>query len=471
MKLPLPFALSLSLVAVACTGSTGPSGPTGPKGSQGPPGSSGGGGTASISAVIPDHAFVERTIDVTLSGYATSWTDTTTIDFGPGITVSKVHAASPTSLVAEIAIDKTAAVGPRDVIVNASTGKETYASAFTVDLPMTFTFAGTAAQGSLAFIDLQVNDLTTPLDTTSESGLEGTTYTNLVLNLPDGVTMQEITSAADYSMQALVSIDVDAKPGTYDVDLISGPAGASTDVDFPVPKGLTIASRTATPLTSGTSVNGNVKTAYASTLYSFAPSSSSATVVSLNASSSGAGDPIFALLPKSGHFSDLISYGSSYTTVTTSTDAFYAVYWDDSGDTGPYSMLATGAAPAAQAAASAGDGTEAGAVPATMFPFLLTGGNLTTSTSADWVMVTTGAGDGGKTLTAQTLGDPNTDVEVLIYDSNGSLDPALDDEDDGGNVSAQTTVTASSVYYVVFQSGYLDWSSADTTYEGLLTVQ
>ena len=471
MKAWRAIVLFVGMAVAACTGSAGPAGQTGPKGSPGAPGMSGGGGTASVSAVIPDHAFVARTLEVTISGYATNWTDSTTIDFGSGITVSKVHAASPTALVAQIAIDKTATVGPRDVTVNASAGKETYASAFSVDLPMTLTFAGTGAQGSLAFINIQVNDLSTPLDTTAESSLFGTTYTNLALTLPAGVTMQEITSAADYSMQALVSVDLDTTPGTFDADLVSGPPGASNDVDFPAPKAITIAARTATSLTSGTTVNGNTKTAYASDLYSFTPSSASQLVVSFNASSSTAGDPIFALLPSSGHFSDLINYGATYTTLTSSTDKFYAIYRDDSGMTGTYQMLATGEAPAGSASASTSDGTMATAVPATAFPFVLNDGNLTTSTSADWVEVTTGAGDGGKTLTAQTLGDPDTDVELVIYDMNGAADAALDDEDSGGSVSAETTVTASSVYYVVFKAGALDWSTSDTTYTGLITVQ
>ncbi|MFI5288196.1 MAG: hypothetical protein ACHQ17_01035, partial [Polyangia bacterium] len=41
--------------------------------------------TPSVSAVSPAMVFLGRTKDVQVSGYATMWTDTTTIDFGPGV--------------------------------------------------------------------------------------------------------------------------------------------------------------------------------------------------------------------------------------------------------------------------------------------------------------------------------------------------------------------------------------------------
>jgi hypothetical protein len=460
------FALIMGVSIAACSGSEGPTGPKGDTGAKGSPGT-GAAGTASISAVIPNHAFVERTINVTVSGYATSWTDATTLDFGTGITVKSVHAASPTSLVAEIEIGKAATVGTRDVVVTAGSSKETYAAAFTIDQPATVTFQGTGAQGSLGFVNIQVNDLSTPLDTTAESSLFGTTYTNLALTVPTGVTVQEIVSATLYSMQALVSIDLDAPAGTFDLDLVSGPPSTSTDIDFPNPKALTIAKRSATALTSGTAADGTNK-AFQSELFSFAPSSASSTVVSFN--STAPSDPIIALLPKSGHFADLINYGASYTTLTTSTDAFYLVFWDDTGAPGAYTLTAEGTPPAAQVDASAADGVMSGAVVASAFPFVLNNGNLSTATSMDWVMITTGAGDDGKTLTAATLGDPNTDVALDIFDSTGAVDAPLDSEETGGNVTAETTVSASTVYYVVFNAGQI-WSSSDTTYTGLITLQ
>src|SRR5579884_2296984 len=147
----------------ACGGSQGPAGPQGQQGAQGPqgpagPASSGASSTPSISDVQPSTAFLTRKAHVTISGYATSWTDATKVDFGAGITVSNVHAASPTALVADIAIDKTAALGPRDVVVTDTAGKDTYKQAFTVAPPAVLELQGSLAQGSIAIATVKLQD-------------------------------------------------------------------------------------------------------------------------------------------------------------------------------------------------------------------------------------------------------------------------------------------------------------------------
>jgi hypothetical protein len=222
-----------------------------------------------------------------------------------------------------------------------------------------------------------------------------------------------------------------------------------------------------------------VKTAYASALYSYTPSATLSIVdftATSNVSGANAG---FALLPKSGHFADIVGFyqaadgsGTSATTtlLPSSADIYYTVYWDNSGTVGAYTMGATGTAPAATHATTAADATEAGAVVATALPFLLTGGSLTTDTSIDWVKVTTGAGDGGKVIHVQTAGDPYTDVAVNILQSDGTTSIGGDDE--GGPIdTTSTAVTASTTYYVTFAAGQIDFDPSDGTYTGIIRLE
>src|SRR3954453_17925238 len=64
--------------------------------------------TPSVSLVQPLTVFLGRTLDVHLAGYGTNWNDMTTIDFGAGVTVNKVTAASETGLTVNITIAETA---------------------------------------------------------------------------------------------------------------------------------------------------------------------------------------------------------------------------------------------------------------------------------------------------------------------------------------------------------------------------
>jgi hypothetical protein len=416
---------------------------------------------------------------VTVSGYATSWTDKTTLDFGAGITVANVHAASPTALVADLTIDKAAALGARDVVVTDTSAKETYSQGVTVSPPAILTLQGSLAQGSIAFANLELQDQSTPFDTTgTQDPLSGAvTYTNLNFTVPNGVT-SSVNTATSNNVQILLTVDVDATVGAADLDLLSGPAGDTTDAEFPVPGGFTVTAQTATAL-GASPASGNVKSAYSSALYSYTPSAT-LSIVDITASSSVTGaNAGFALLPKSGHFADLVGFfqassgtGTSATTtlLPSSADVYYAIYWDNSGTVGAYTLGATGTAPAATHATTAADATETGAIVATALPFVLTGGTLTTATSIDWVKVTTGAGDAGKVIHVQTAGDPYTDVAVNILQSDGTTSIGGDDE--GGPIdTTSTAVTASTTYYVTFSAGQIDFDPSDGTYDGIIRLE
>jgi hypothetical protein len=467
----------------ACGGQTGPQGQQGQQGSKGDPGtagsSTGANATPSISDIQPAGAFLARAAHVTISGYATSWTDATTVDFGAGIQVANVHAASPTALVADITVAKTAAAGPRDVTVNDKAGKTTYKQAFTIKPPATVTVQGSLAQGSIAIANIKLEDQSTPFDTTGTSNpLTGqVTYTNLALTAPAGVTAT-IQQASANLVSYLILTDVDAAASPSDLDLVSGPAGdTANDVEFPAAGALTVTARTATPL-GADAFPGTIKTAYDSALCSYTAGSSAA-IVDVAASSTVKGaNPSFALLPKSGHFADLIGYfqptsgGSSTTTLLpASGDEYYAIYWDNSGTTGAFSLGATATPPAATHATTANDGTKAGAVAATALPFVLTGGSLAATTSMDWVKVTVAAADAGKSLHIQTVGDALTDVAVTVYQTDGTTPVNSTPLESGGPVDGTVPVATAGTYYVVFAAGQLAFDATHGTYSGIVRIQ
>lgn len=491
MKRYLAFGV-LGLFAVASaaacggSGSQGPqgepgeAGPPGPPGEAGPPGPGLDGGsslTPSVSAVIPDHAFLARNTQVTVSGYATNWSSTTKVDFGTNIKVNKITVASPTSLVVDITTDKAATIGLRDVKVTDGANTETYKGAFNVLSPIAATFQGVLAQGGLSIVTLKNLDVENPFDTTStQDPFTGAlTYTNIAINLSSGLTNQQIATVSDYSLQFLASVDVTAPAKMGDIDVLSGPPAADGGVatgtlEFPLPGGLSVTARTATALTSGTASTDNVANPYDSILYSITPTAAQ-TILDWSATTTGSGTPAVALLPSSGawgdQFANLIGYGASQTIITSAASPIYGVYWDNTGVTGPASVTATATPSAATAAAVASDATVPTAVVATALPFVLTGGDLTHSSNAgDWVKVTLPAG--ATTLHVQTIGDLNTDTLVSVT-TNGTTPAGTtgDQTETGSFVDATFTgLTAGSTYYVEFTPG--QFGGVTTDYIGVI---
>jgi hypothetical protein len=475
--------LGMAGVVGACGGgSQGPAGQTGPAGSNGvdgvngeagPPGSSTP-ANPSVSGVTPPQAFLARTVDVSISGYGTSWSSATTVDFGTGVKVNKITVASPTALVVNITTATTATTGARDVTVTDGTNKETFKGAFQLLAPISWAFQGTVAQGSLVLATATVLDTTTPLDTTQvpdpSNPFGGTIPGNLALTGPAGVSVSPI-SATDFGAVFELFIDVPATAGMFDLGLLSGPAGAMTDVDFPAPKALNLAARTATALTSGTPVMGTTATTYATSLYSFTPASAALSILDFTVSTtSKTATPALIVLPSDGKWADEVTSGqvstvpATFSLLTTATTPYYGVTFDNSGATGPFSVGATAVAPGATAATNATDGTKATAVNASKLPFVLTGGDLSKGTGTDWVKVTTTTA--GSTIRVQTVGDPLTDVAVTVYASDGATivgTPA----DTGTNLDASFTTTTVGAYYVAFSQGSY-YATPDTTYQAII---
>ncbi len=437
----LGIALSVGLSSAACSDGSSPSARPAPAvdaGSTAPPG-------ASISGVVPARVFLSRTSVVTLSGYATSWSDATRVDFGPGITVTSLAVASPTALQAIIVTARDTPTGLRDVVVHDRGNEQRYAGAFQVQPPVVASFEGTMAQGALAQVRLQVVDTSIPLDTTSVTSLSGVvSYPNIALSLPSGIANQATTSVSDFNASFVLSVDVDARPGTWDLAMTSGPAGATTE--FPAPGMIPLGARDPAPIVPGQPAAGVTSEAFDSRLYEVALQAP--TIVDLAVSSTmGILNPSVALLPSSGHFADLLGFGSLQTAV--SSGPLYPVYWENSGGIGPYDLNVVTTPVAQSVAATLADATPSGAIVVTALPFLLTDGDLSRGLGFDWVAVDA---PGPVTLRLQTTGDLQTDVRVTVYQDDG-VTVVGHSIDDGAAADGTAPLPAAGRYLILFSQG------------------
>jgi hypothetical protein len=476
--------LGVAGVVGACgSGAQGPTGQQGPAGMNGVDGTNGeagppGSGTAltpSVSGITPPQSFLARTTELTISGYGTSWSSSTTVDFGgTDIAVNKITVASPTALVVSISTAKSAAIGPRDVTVKDGVNTETYKGAFQVLSPLAVTFQGNVAQGGWVYANVKVLDLSTPLDTTTDptSGA----FTNLAVTAPAGVNSL-VTAAADYTATIEMQIDVDAMTGTGDLDLVSGPAGASTNVDSPAPKAFNVAAVTPTVLVAGTGVSGTTAATFDTSVYSFTPASASQTILDfgISTTSSTAAPGLYLLTDAkwADYATGAIAQtgGGTFSFVTTQATPLYAITWDQSGATGPFTLAGVvSTAAASTAAATATDGTTTTAIPATTFPFVLTGGDLSNNNGGgDWVKVKMPAGK--TSLRVQSSGDTQTDAVVAVTTDGSTVAGTTTDNTETGTIvdATFTGLTAGATYYVTFTegiSGQLNGSPTD--YTGIL---
>ena len=209
---PRLLAATALFVVAGCTGPVGPAGPAGTEGPTGNEGVAGPGYDApvSISAVVPRSLAVGLTADVTISGYATKWTDQSVVSFGAGVSVRAVKAASSSAMLATIDVSPTAAPGPRDVTVREGTTTTTF-KGFEVLPYASLSLVGTPIQGGLVRAHLVVNDpmFVFPASTTFNAG--------------SGVGLVRVEKQRSRSADVLLGVNLDAAPGARTVSFVTGP--------------------------------------------------------------------------------------------------------------------------------------------------------------------------------------------------------------------------------------------------------
>ena len=401
--------------ATGPAGTAGPAGPPGPEGTEGRPGEDGT-GEPSVSAVTPGRAFLERRIDVTISGYGTEWSATTEADFGPGITVDEIRAASPTALVATITVDAAAALGSRDVTVMSGDASVVYADAFRVEAPLAIPgYAGTLAQGSVIYARLEQLDASTPFDTLSLDNLlfyAGDSSPGLYL-----VGANDQPTVDPYHIDGLLFLDVNASTGPTEVVVESGLPGG--EITSRAPAVFDAEARAPIALAAGAPATGAVTEPLQTHLYSFTATPNTQVTLSVNATDPAA-VPGFMLLPESGKFSDLIEYTDTTTFSAGAGGTWYLVFWDNSGATGyDFTFEATEVVSDDEEPNNTCMTAQAITLPASLSTL-----SLPDATDEDWFEVTVDASAVGSSLRVVTSpGDADTDtvVDVLLDDCVTSL--------------------------------------------------
>jgi hypothetical protein len=182
------------MMLAACGGQVGKTGPAGMNGTAGEPGPVGPAGPgfaapASISAVVPRFVVPGQTVDVTISGFATTWTAQSVVSMGAGMKVNSIRLGSGTSIVANVTCAPDALPGARDVSVRTMGATVSY-KAFEIKPYITLTVVGVPKQGSLVTLHIEVNDpmfgFAEKVEVTSTAGfalktLKGLTRTRDVL--------------------------------------------------------------------------------------------------------------------------------------------------------------------------------------------------------------------------------------------------------------------------------------------------
>jgi hypothetical protein len=405
-------ALATSAVLMGCgggdAGRDGEQGPAGPPGGQGEPGAPGAPGDEdipSVSAITPNIAFLDRRIEVTISGNATHWSDATKVDFGPGIDVDGILVPSPTSIIAAITIDEGAERGVRDVVVSDADGSVTYEGAFLVDAPLAFDgYAGTLAQGSIFVGRVSQLDLKTPFDI---AGAPDYFYLSLDAG-PNASTI--IQEAQPYAIDFLMLVDVNAPAADTDLKAVSGLTGGETS--SLAPGAVPIMARAPIALTAGMLNMGTQTNPLESKLYSFTPEANKLVTITATASNPDAAAG-FALLPPSGSFADMVSFGPVGRIVTETADPIFVVYWDNSGASGyDYGFeIDVKDSDDREPNSTCDKAQDIGALPANLVNL-----SLADKDDQDWFRITASAADVAKAIHVLTKpGDDDTDTLVEVF--------------------------------------------------------
>jgi hypothetical protein len=483
LGLGLACAAALGSLLPACGGAV--QGSTG--GSGGGSSSSSGTVTPSISGVLPNVAYLGRTLDLSISGDATSWSSATTVSFSDKqITVNKVTAASITGLLVNVSIADGATVGTDDVLVTDTGIVETYKGAFQVAEPINASSdEGTGVpQGGFADIHVNMLDLTTPFDPSGNSTTLTVTDTNLGLSEP--------SVGSSYALDFLVQADVLETVGEVGITV------TSDGVDSPLPKAFAVAARTPTALTSGTAATGNIMVIDDTSLYQFAASDTSLRFVQLVLSSQTMGaTEAAAIIPKSGKWADSTVglVGGPYGYASTATDLFYLVVGDSAnilqdpfGGAVPYDFSVTFTETKVTGVPWVdGNTSPATAITIATLPGLVQNANLlpgaATTPEDHWyeIAVVGSSAASPKTIHVATGGDPLTATVVDVFTSSEAMMmplpapmPADTSGDNGGQEDLVVPgITTDGNYFIhVYASMMMgSFSAMDATYDLFVEVK
>jgi hypothetical protein len=421
----------LAVSATACDGESGPEGPAGPAGESGDPGVPGdpgepgspgaqgepAPGEPSINGVTPSLAYLERTVDVTISGFGTEFT-APTVDFGPDITVDSLHVASGTGIVATITVSADAALGPRDITVTEDGTDYLYQGAFDVQEPLGYLeLAGFPEQGGIISARVDMLDTTTPFDTSAGGALT---------ELSHSAGTAAAQSHTPYSIEGFLFVDITATGAS---DLVVESIFGGEAVMSRKRSAFTVTARTPQTITPGNTLTmAAPQGLFKTEIFEFTGGTDQIANVSVQPDTlDPQASPVFFVLPASGSWAEQLSPAttSSYDVITGAADAFYVVLLDNDGGSTSYDVNidvtqspTDDSDPANDVCGGAWDlGTE------NDLPASLSGFGLNDLADEDWfeVSVTNAAGNALAVSTSPGAAATDTVVEVFQSDCTTSL--------------------------------------------------
>ncbi|MCA9628902.1 MAG: hypothetical protein KC766_14585 [Myxococcales bacterium] len=454
------------MLAAGCSGSDGSNGKDGAQGEKGDNGQDGQDGTgfdttASVSGVFPGFALLGASIEVTLSGFATSWDETTSVSFGDGVTVSDVRVASPTALIVTVEVAGTASMGLRDVTVTTGDEALTYAQGFNLGSPIAVVVNGDMLQGSVVNATIKNMDPSRPFDDTSvPSGLFSVRYTNLELNAPAGVSVFSLDSVTPTSAEVTLFVDGDAATGVGALEVLSGPDGEQDS--FPHPEAFEIKANTPEALTLNDTTDITVS-ANGESHYLVADIPAGVKIVEMNAVS-GTADPFLVGLGAAPHLDTYIGLDPFVVGVSDAANKWYSVLWSPYGDVDYTASVTVNTIDATAIAEGASNDGKSSAV-ALALPGVVQGAELADDLDEDWFSITVSASDVGKSIyVGTTNGDPLTDTYITVYDPS---DAVFDEVEDSGFHEQLVTgaIVDAGTYYIAISASSFGLIAGNTKYD------
>lgn len=120
-------------------------------------------GPGELTSVHPSDAFLGRSAEIIIAGDATEFDDSTTVDFGEGVTVDSIEVMGPSTLRVMVSTDPMGTAGARNLTVTTTAGSLTLDSALNLSSPIEVTLSdGTEQAGSINFYSITNLDTDNP---------------------------------------------------------------------------------------------------------------------------------------------------------------------------------------------------------------------------------------------------------------------------------------------------------------------
>jgi hypothetical protein len=292
----LGWLVVLGASALGCGGSDGAAGVPGERGAPGAaiPGGSAdpAAGGPSAGIIVPPVGLLDRELDVQIAVHDGALTTAPSLDFGPGIRVSKTELVSESTVKAHLRVDASAALGERDVVIATDQRELVAAHGFNVLPPVDVRLlAGRAEQGGLAVLDIKNRDVEDFDPETFEL-------------LGDGMVVLDKLTVTTSHARVLVAFEPGARLGMLPTVAVNGSPPDQTFLADPA--ALTIKAREPAPFAAPPA--NDTMAEFESRLYRLSVPAGSAALMSVNIKVAQASEmaPAMLLYPPSGKFADAL---------------------------------------------------------------------------------------------------------------------------------------------------------------------